>query len=223
MLAQLLAMASAGAGPAQNLWVELRWVDSSVSAQALGGVRDGAVVIGTGGSVSPRGGASISTQRAEDRAGQQVQRVLVLNGQQASLQLTETTPVQWVDFALQFDGSTAAAGAANAQNANSKGWALPRQGFAEQTRGFTVTPNWPGGQQPVRVELRAQGGAGATLQNQTQTQAQVISTVSVPLGQWLTVARSGTQAQAPQRGVISSRSAETQSSRELQLRVELAP
>ena len=215
--------------PRQNLWVELRWVDSALSGAVLSGVRDGSVVVGTSGSVSARGSVGFNTQRRDEP---QVQRLLVLNGHQASVQLTESTPVQWVDFGVQFDvGAGGAAPMPTAGGASgNKGWAVPRHGVSEQTQGFTVTPHWPGGQQPVRVELRAQGNSGnsgnsgnAVLQGQIQTQAQVFSTVSVGLGQWLTVARSGATTQRQERGVISSRSAETQSTRELQLRVELAP
>jgi hypothetical protein len=224
-LSLLAAQAVAAGGPSQNLWVEVRWVDSAVSGAAVAAVRDGAVVVGTAGSVTARGGAAVSTQRRDE---QQVQRLLVLNGHQASVQLTETTPVQWLDFGVQFDA--VAGGAANTNNANNasntnKGWAVPRSGVSEQTQGFTVTPQWPGGQQPVRVELRAQssGNASAQSPSPSQTQAQIVSTVSVALGQWLTVARSGAATQRQERGVISSRSAEAQTSRELQLRVELAP
>jgi hypothetical protein len=212
-------------GPRRNLWVEVRWVDSAVSGAALAAVREGSVVVGTAGSVSTRGSVGLSTQRRDE---QQVQRLLVLNGQQASVHLTEVTPVQWLDFGVQFDAGAGGAvplPAAGAASNSNRGWAVPRNGVTEQTQGFTVTPHWPGGQQPVRVELRAQGssGSGNLLQGQAQTQTQVLSTVSVSLGQWLTVARSGAAIQRQERGVISSRSAETQNSRELQLRVDLAP
>ncbi len=217
--ALLLAAAPAVAqGPAQNLWVEVRWVDSAVSGAAVAGLSTGATVVGTAGSISARGGAGLSTQRRDE---QQVQRLLVLNGHPASVRLTEQTPVQWLDFGVQFD-----AGGANPGAGANRGWAVPRHGVTEQTQGFSVTPHWPGGQQPVRVELRAQGSAGAMQgqqQGQAQSQAEVLSTVSVALGQWLTVARSGAATQRQERGIISSRSAEAQSARELQLRVDLAP
>ncbi|MCV2367070.1 hypothetical protein [Roseateles oligotrophus] len=207
----------------QNLWVELRWVDSAISGAALSAVRDGSVVVGTAGSVSARGSVGFNTQRRDE---QQVQRLLVLNGHQASVNLTETRPVQWLDFGVQFDaggpGGATPLPAGNSASSN-KGWAVPRQGVTEQTQGFTVTPHWPGGQQPVRVELRAQGGGNPSNDVQAQSQVQVFSTVSVGLGQWLTVARSGAAMQRQERGVTSSRSAETQSTRELQLRVDLAP
>ncbi len=52
LLFALCAQASAQALPRKNLWVELRWVETQVSAAAVAGVRDGAVVLGTAGSVS---------------------------------------------------------------------------------------------------------------------------------------------------------------------------
>ncbi|TDP62472.1 hypothetical protein DES47_10750 [Roseateles toxinivorans] len=193
--------------PRQNLWVELRWVDSTLSGAVMAGVRDGAVVVGTAGSVSPRGHVSVSTQTRDD-ASQQVQRLLVLNGQQASLRLTESTPVQWVDYGVQFD-------AAQPASSPGKGWAVPRQGLIEQTGGFTVTPQWPGGKQPVRVEFRALDGGSS--------QQQVLSTVLMPLDSWTVVARTGQGLRQQQRGVTSSRDAEGVSTRELQLRVSVAP
>jgi len=197
---------AAAQAPRQNLWVELRWVDSTLSAAVMAGVRDGAMVVGTAGSVSPRGHVTVSTQTRDDAA-QQVQRLLVLNGQQASLRLTESTPVQWVDYGVQFE-------AAQPASAPGKGWAVPRQGVIEQTRGFTVTPQWPGGKQPVRVEFRALDGGSAQ---------QVLSTVLMPLDSWTSVGRTGQGLRQQQRGVTSSRDAEGVSMRELQLRVSVAP
>ncbi|MCV2350958.1 hypothetical protein [Paucibacter sp. Y2R2-4] len=219
--------------PAKNLWIELRWVDSSVSAAVVAGVREGAVVIGTSGSVSPRGGASLSTQRRDEHGGQ-VQRLLVLNGNAASVQFTENVPMQWVDFGIQVEAQP---GAPISGPPAGKVIAVPRSGFTEQTQGFNVTPQWPGGQAPVRLEVRVQsptqssgqasnygstqahGGQGAAGTAQTT----VLSTVSAPLGEWVTVARSGASVQARERGVLSTRDAETQRSRELQIRVDLAP
>jgi len=211
----------AAEGPRQNLWVELRWVDSSVSGAAVAGVREGAVVVGTAGSVSPRGAVELSTRR-RDEGTEQLQRLLVLNGHSASVQLSELAPVEWLDYGVQAD-LNANGNAGPAQPG--KVYALPRKSMVEQTRGFSVSPHWPGGSQPVRVELKAQhltpgamNGAGGT-----PVRSQVLSTVQVPLGDWVTVARSGQGLQRQERGVISSRDAEARSLRELQLRVQLAP
>ncbi|WP_197047118.1 hypothetical protein [Paucibacter sp. KBW04] len=217
----MAASAWADGGPRRNLWVEIRWVDSSLSNAALSGVREGAVVLGTTGSVSPRGGVALSTRRESSSQQQQQQRLLVLNGSTARVRLSEQVPVQWVDYGVQVD-------------AGAKVLAVPRSGSVEMLSEFSVTPQWPGERQPVRVSLQVQQGrapaaegAGVPVNPATHPQAsqstQVQSTVSLPLGEWLTIARSGLRAEAQERGTLSSRDAEGRASRELQIRIELAP
>lgn len=214
-------------GPRRNLWVEIRWVDSSLSNAALSGVRDGAVVVGTAGSVSPRGGVGLSTRRESSSSQQVQQRLLVLNGSTARVRLSEQVPVQWVDYGMQLEaGATAAAGG--------KILAVPRSGSVEMLSEFSVTPQWPGERQPVRVSVQVQQGrapaaegGGMPVNPATHPQAsqstQVQSTVLLPLGEWLTIARSGMRAEAQERGTLSSRDAEGRASRELQIKIELAP
>ncbi len=213
------------AGPARNLEIELRWSESSVSGSALAGVRDGSTVIGTAGSVSPKPLISLSTRPADDEAGGPAQRIIVLNGKSASISMSEQMPVQWLDYGVQFGAGKASgnsgSGTGSNSAANARITAVPRTSYVERTRGFVVTPNWPGGRQPVQVELKAtrpQAGQGGQVEGQTQ----VFSTVQVALGDWITVARSGSL-HPPEPGVTSSRDAEAQVSRELQLRVNLAP
>ena len=91
--------ASWAAEPRVNLWVELRWVDSRVSQAAVAGVRDGAVVVGTGGSVSPRGALVLGTEQQSSQ-GQLFQRLTVLNGYAASVQLGDLVPLQWVEASV---------------------------------------------------------------------------------------------------------------------------
>ena len=202
------AWAAEPAGPRQNLLVELRWAESSVSGAAVAGVRQGGVVVGTAGSVSPRPGLTLSTRRQEAE-GSQIQRVLVLNGYQASVLLSETELLQWLDYGVELRG-----GGRERPRIHAQTHSLP----IERQRGFVLTPSWPGGKQPVRVELRALGAG-----QQSGAQSELLSTVLVAMGDWLTVARSGAATRQPQAGVISSSDAEGQSSRELQLRVTLAP
>lgn len=211
--------AQADSGPRRNLWVEIRWVDSSLSNAALSGVREGAVVVGTAGSVSPRGGVALSSRR---ESSSQQQRLLVLNGSTARVRLSEQLPVQWLDYGLQWEaGATAATGG--------KVLALPRSGSVEMLSEFSVTPQWPGERQPVRVSVqvqqgRAPGVAGEPAPHPQASQStQVQSTVLLPLGEWLTIARSGQRAEAQERGTLSSRDAEGRASRDLQIRVDLAP
>ena len=249
LLIPLAGLAREADGPRQNLWVELRWVESRLTGAAVAAVQGGAVVVGTGGTVTSSGGAGLSTQRREDER-PPTQRLLVLNGATARVQLTERTPIQWVDYTAQVDPNSAATGTAgtagsNANpNANTKVWAAPRSSVVEQTQGFTVTPHWPGGRQPVRVEVQAQAprvaaiaglsgaGAGAVAGagagagaggEQASSQLSTQTVVLLPLSQWQTVARSGSTPQRPEPGVLSSRDAESHSTRELQIRVELAP
>jgi hypothetical protein len=198
----------AAEGPRQNLWVELRWTESVVSGAAVAGVRRGAVVVGTAGSVSPKAPLTLSTQRQEEQGGQ-IQRVLVLNGYAASILLSDTQLLEWLDYGVELRGG--------ARADQTRIQAQSRSAMVERQRGFALTPHWPGGRQPVRVELRTLG-AGAQSQ-----QAEVFSTVQVPLDEWRTVARSGAALQRSEPGVISSSDAESRGSRELQLRISVAP
>lgn len=214
----LLAVSTVGwardaAGPKRNLLVELRWVESSLSAAALAGMREGATVVGTAGSVSPKSGVTLSTRKDEPAA---IQRLIVLNGYSGSVSLGQQTPMQWLDVAVDLPIETARQG----QSGGGRVIAVPRSGVVEQTRGFVVSPSWPGGSQPVRVELKAMASGTSP---DGQGQSQVFSTVQAPLGEWLTVARSGAAVARAQAGVISSRDAEGVNSRDLQLRVSLAP
>ncbi|HEY8878390.1 MAG TPA: hypothetical protein VIN03_12555 [Roseateles sp.] len=205
LLLTLLPLSVAAAPPAVTLVVELRWVDSNLPPAAQAGVRDGAVVIGTAGSVSPRGpGVVTSTVQA---APPPVQRLMVLNGQRAGTRLTTREPLQWVDAVVELDPS---AGPASAPR---RLYASPRQGERRTTQSLTVTPTWPGGRAPVRVEFSVDAGDEAFQ-----------STLELPLERWQTVARSGgaTPQPAP-RGTVSSRDAAGQPERELQLRVSLQP
>ncbi len=233
-LASSLAPSRAlAAGPRQNLQVELRWVESELSPAAVSGLRDGGTAVSTGGSVSARGGVSLSTENREQRQ-QLFPRMLVLNGAQASFTMTEATPVQWVDVAVD-----------RQQGAQDRVVVVPRQGVAERVRGFSVKPNWPGGRSPVNVEVRAtdqaqqpqgqygsqygtagMGSAGygsSSGDPQQRPSTDVLSTVQAPLGVWVTIARTGGAATPSPRGTYSTRDAEVQKLRELQLRVEVAP
>ncbi len=208
--------AGATAQPRQNLLVELRWVESGISGAAVAGVRQGAVVVGTGGSVSTRsGGLTLSTRRVEEDISAR-QQVLVLNGGTASVMLAEVELLQWLDYGVSLR-SVGGGGANERPETRARIEAQSRSLPVERRRGFAISPSWPGGQQPVRVELRAQSPSGQT------GETEIFSTVQVPLGQWLTVARRGGQLQRSESGVISSRDAEQQTQRELQLRVQPAP
>ncbi|MDG0831924.1 hypothetical protein [Roseateles saccharophilus] len=195
------------APPAVQLLVELRWVDSQLPPAAQAGVRDGAVVIGTAGSVSPRGPGVVTSTAAA--APQPAQRLLVLNGHRAGLRLTTREPLQWVDAVVEIDPAASAAGPASAPR---RIYASPRQGERRRTQSFVVTPTWPGGRAPVRIEFDIDDGDSAFQ-----------STLDLPMERWQTVARSGGGMAPAPRGTLSSADAAGHPERELQLRVSVQP
>ncbi|RZL37991.1 MAG: hypothetical protein EOP35_07010 [Rubrivivax sp.] len=209
LLPLTLPLPALAAPPAVPLLVELRWVDSALPPAAQAGVRDGAVVIGTAGAVSPRGPGVVTSTAAA--APPPVQRLRVRNGDRASLQLTTREPLQWVDAVVELDPAAAATGPA--ASAARRLYAQPRQGERRVTQAFSVTPAWPGGRAPVRVEFSVQDGDNAFQ-----------STLDLALERWQTVARTGGGGLPPApRGTLSSRDAAGQPERELQLRVSVSP
>ncbi|HEV8312758.1 MAG TPA: hypothetical protein VGQ23_06805 [Burkholderiaceae bacterium] len=158
--------------PARNLLVEWR-VSEAVVDQRQSGV----IVLRSDGS-GTRAGASVET-RSSEHTGDGVQRLLVLNGAVAQLQLTQSVPWQFVQAAWQ-------GGAASS----------PRSGVVMGTQwtasghGLQVQPRWPGGAAPVSVELQAD--AVAPLADGGSVREQLRTTLQLPLDQWAVVAeRSG--------------------------------
>ena len=88
-------------------------------------------------------------------------------------------------------------------------------------QGMTVKPRWPGGRQWVTVEIEVQSASvsprtGTELPHQLRSET--VTTVTAPMGQWVTIAASGS---ASQRGTYGSDAA-PEARRLLQIRV-LAP
>jgi hypothetical protein len=185
------------APPRQNLLVELRWVESGVSGAALAGSRQGGVVLGTAGSIAAQPGGTTLSTRRVEEGIEQSHQLLVLNGHAASVMLAETELLQWLDYEVE-----------------------PAQRGAARPRVHAQLRS-----QPVRVELRALAPAGDRAAAGGETE--ILSTVQLPLGDWVTVARrhagGGVAPRAPQPGVLSSSDAEARVQRELQVRVQLAP
>jgi len=192
-LAWLLALPALAQLPQRNLIVDVRQVEAGSDA-----------------------GYSVSTQSRE--ALMTAQTVSVRNGEKASLNVSKSMPMQWVQSVSVQSASMAASGV----SANNTGGGVTHGlVWLEAGQSLQVQPRWPGGKQPVRVDIEVQSTnvaprSGAELPNQSKSQ--LTTTVNVPLGQWLTVAISGS---APQAGVYSSQSA-SNSQRLLQIRV-LAP
>jgi hypothetical protein len=190
------------APPQRNLSVEMRVSDDQADAQ-----RDaqGSVSIGSRGSRANVGG-SVAVQAGSSRqASDATQRVLVLNGGRATLRLAQglqvdDTEVWWTPWG--------------------PGGAVRSQ-WVELVNGMEVQPRWPGGDAPVLLEIAAQS-AGRATPNSGQPlppQASVFTTVQVPMGEWVEVARlQGRQSSVSGSGFGASTSSRQRS---LQVRVSL--
>ena len=168
-----------------NLKVEWRVV-SSAQAQAS--------QAGIGG-----GGVSVSTSDLNQRQ-DSIHSLLVLNGSRARLYVGRTVPQTTWQFA--FSPTNGGTGGGQVQLQSQTTW-------IDLGQGLTVRPRWRGGAAPVEVEIEAQsrnhvgvmtGANGIAPDGQTQRQ-EVMSTLAIPLGQWVVVAQSrGNQAQQARGG-----------------------
>lgn len=160
------------------------------------------------------GGYSVGT--APRDAGFAPQQVRVRNGEKARLQMTQAMPVLW---AQKVEGQTASLSVGGATASSSGGGVTQAVTWMEAGQSLAVTPRWPGGKQPVRVEVEVQTAAveertGSELP--TTGRQQVVTTVTAPLRQWVTIATSGSAAQP---GVYSS-TANSNRRRLVQIRIQ---
>jgi hypothetical protein len=192
-LAWLLALPALAQLPQRNLIVDVRQVEAGSDA-----------------------GYSVSTKPRE--ALMTAQTVSVRNGEKASLNVSKSMPMQWVQ-SVSVQNSTLSASGMSATNTG--GGVTNGLVWLEAGQSLQVQPRWPGGKQPVRVDIEVQSTSVAPRSGTElpdQTKSQLTTTVNAPLGQWVTMAISGS---APQPGVYSSQAA-ANSQRLLQIRV-LAP
>ncbi len=133
------------------------------------------------------------------------QQLQVRNGSQGRLSWGQAIPMQWVQ-SVNAAGPMTGAGV--------------KQGLTwlQAGQAVMVRPRWPGGQQAASVDIEVQTASvesrpGAELP--TQQRGELVTTVQAPLGQWVTLARSG---QGTPQGSYRSDAA-TQRPRLLQLRV----
>ena len=192
-LACLLALPAYAQLPQRNLIVDVRQVEAGHD-----------------------GGYSASTTTRE--ALMTAQTVSVRNGEKASFNVSKSMPIQWVQSVSVQSASMSAPGVSAS---NTGGGVTMGLVWLEAGQSLQVQPHWPGGKQPVRLDIDVQSTrvghrTGAELPDQSKSQ--LVTTVNAPLGQWVTVAISGS---APQAGVYSSQTA-ANSQRLLQIRV-LAP
>lgn len=165
-------------------------------------------------------------QIAEDSAGLVVstqahralltpQKVRVRNGEKASLRVDKAMPMQWVRSIEAQSTSLAAPGMSASGRSGGVTHAVT---WMDAGQSVTVKPRWPGGKQAVTVEIEVrtasvEGRTGVELPDQSRSE--VVTTVSAPLGQWTTIASTGS---SPQKGTYSSE-ATGEAARLLQIRV----
>ena len=161
-------------------------------------------------------GNSVSTESRRPIPAEQ--RVQVRNGEKASLSVGKSMPMQWVRTVSAKSSTLATTGA----SASSSGGGVTNAvTWMDAGQSIKLHPRWPGGKQQVVVDVEMQSASvddrtGSELPDQSRSQ--VSTTVSVPLGQWVTIATSGSNRQ---QGVYGSE-ASSNTKLLLQIRV-LAP
>lgn len=163
-----------------DLTLELRQVKEGQEDEDNPETRSGAYTVGT-------------ANRAVDFAPQQVR---VRNGEKASLQINQSMPMQWVQ---KIESQSATLSAAGASASSQSGGVTQAVTWMESGQSLTVTPHWPGGKLPVKIEIEVQSSAvdERTSSDLPATQRQrFTSTISAPLNRWVTIASSGKPAQA---------------------------
>ena len=142
------------------------------------------------------------------------QQLRVQNGASASLRLEVTRPLQ-VWQALPIAGQAGAA----------MPIPVPTTQWVSAGQRITVQPHWPGGREPVSVEISAESSrfdpavAVGSAELPQKSDAGLKTTVLAPLGEWITLAASGGGSDDP--NVVATSQAATP--RVLQMRVSLAP
>ncbi len=149
------------------------------------------------------------------------QQILVRNGSQASLSVGQTLPMQWVQAVLALpaahSGSADSALSPNQRN----GGVVNQLTWLHAGQRLTVLPRWPGGKKDVVIDVEVQSSqvdARTGLELPAQSHNLVRTTLSAPLGQWVTLAVTGKGATSGVGGVYGSEAID-QPRRWLQLRV----
>jgi hypothetical protein len=215
--------------PQRNLVIEWRQIDDSEAA-GQPAARLSTTVSTSGAQVNVSGGVTVSTQH---RLGSRdfSQQLRVLNGGRTTVRINQRIPVMWVE-AAQIQTNTAV-GYGNPTTPRAGATVVQGLTWLDAGRQITLQPRWPGGDQPAVVDIQVDSAAieherptlaamnsGAALP--VQTRGQTVTTVLAPLGQWVTIARTGAEAHSEQRGVVSTMSATSQQRQLMQIRV-LAP
>jgi hypothetical protein len=171
------------------------------------------------------------TAGSADNTAWEPQMVQVRNGERALLRINDAIPMQWTKSVSgpapgsHKTGSAASAtiGTGTQVNVNTPAVSSVNNALVwfDAGQNLSVQPRWPGGNKPAVVDIEVQRAAvdpqsGAALPKQSRNT--VSSTITAPLGEWVTLAATG---KAPKAGTTSSE-AGLQVRRLLQIRV-MAP
>lgn len=201
--------------PLRNLLVEVRHGEARHFEQRAAGVDGAGVAIASDGSVRGSAQVTLGESRSSGR-GDATQQLTVLNGREAMLRVGATVPLQWLEWAWTPQGPALIGGSQ----------------LVDVGRQVAVRPSWPGGHAPVTVEVRTEAAAlaaggmrpryapdGQPLPEGSVERADVLTTMQLPLGEWVTVARSGDDAAQTQRGTLSTRDVAGSRAHVVQMRV----
>lgn len=161
-------------------------------------------------------GQTYSAGPADPARAWEPQMLQVRNGEKASLRVQDSIPMQWVQ-SVSTERSVGV-GQGGAQGASATVGVTQGLTWFDAGQSVTVQPKWPGGNRPARVEMEvSRSAAGDRVGSDLPVQSRntVATTVTAPLGQWVTVAASGSLGQS---GSYSSNSRH-QVRRLLQIRV----
>ena len=161
-------------------------------------------------------GYSVSSNAGSGLSALAYQKILVRNGEKATLRMGQSSPKQWVQSIANNSTSASSAGniASNATPSVTNVLEWLQSGYS-----ITVQPRWPGGNKAATVELELEQKDLQTVSNAdmpNQTKRQFSSTVTAPLAQWITISSSG---EVPKTGVYSTSSANKAGRQALQIRV----
>lgn len=157
---------------------------------------------------------SVSTQAPGEPLAQQ--SVQVRNGEKASLSVGKSMPMQWIQSLNLQSAMLATSGASASSNSGGVTHAVT---WMDAGQTLKVHPVWPGAKQLVTVDIEVESTTVDTRIGEklpAQSRSQMTTTVRVHLGQWTTIASTGSSLQA---GVYGS-DATSNTRRLLQIRVQ---
>lgn len=225
--------------PQRNLLVEWRVSGQGASQRSQTGIRTGQIIVDSQGHVVGRTGIGLESYQTESSS-DTTQQVQVLNGAKARLFVGRSQPYtvwQWAWSGASGGGTLGVIGPQGGGAGSGSGPSgaggpsvnvLPQTVWIDLGQGLTVRPRWPGGRAPVVVELEAQvrqpmqggGPYGGQVEPDGQTRhLEAASTLTVSLGEWAVVARSGGRTQQQRSGTWSTRDVDSSQSEQLEIRV----